>query len=176
MRLLPPLSTLILAGLVAAGGLALLDRWNRPVDISPQATATARSAGTLGQVRSLPAWKTSDAAELTAIVEAPLFIEGRTMPGAVSEPEPPAPAPEILEQEVAEEALPPPPPELHYGLSGVMIRNGERKALLTHDQTGAEVWVALDDRLAAWSVTAIATDRVTLANGGTIRTLSLYPR
>ncbi|AXS39161.1 hypothetical protein [Breoghania sp. L-A4] len=173
-RLLPPIPSLALCGLLAltAAGFAQLLR--HQVDISPLRGSAANSQSPAPEDRSLPDWDAPDPATLTAIVERPLFIEGRTMPGDIVAdvaPEPLEQAPEPVIEEVA----PPPPPPLDYGLVGVMIAGGEKKALLAHTATGVQVWVGLFDKLASWSVTEIASNRVVLTYKDVTRKLALYP-
>ncbi len=172
-RLLPPVPTLILCGLLVLSAAGFADLLRHQVDISPLRASSANSHAPAPEERSLPEWDAPDPATLTAIVEAPLFIQGRTMPGdivaeEVSVPVEPEPEPIVA-------APPPPPPPLDYGLVGVMITGGQKKALLAHASTGAQVWVGIADTLAAWSVAEIAGNRVVLTYKDVARELTLYP-
>lgn len=174
MRLIPPLSTLALVSGLGLAVLAFTQQLEHKNDLSPLTTTAKAGPATASQNRSLPAWQAPDPQSFTAIVTAPLFAEDRRMPGDIVVEA--APEPVVEESEPVEIAVapPPPPPPLNYGLVGVMIASDEKKALLAHATTGEQIWVALADEVASWSVREIASDRVVLTNQDTVKRLVLY--
>ena len=173
-RFAPPIPTLALLGLLALVSLGFADRWQRQIDISALKTSNDVNRSAVLEDRTLPPWDAQDPLSFAAIVTAPLFVEGRIMPGDVVAEVVPEPVVEALPP--AAEPVAAPPPALNYGLVGVMIADGQKKALLAHASTGAEIWVNQSDLLASWSVEEIARDRVVLTNKGTTKNLVLYPQ
>lgn len=168
-RSVPALTALVLAGLLAVLGSALAERLTREIDISPIAAGAGNASADGILPSALPEWDGLDPTSLTAIVEAPLFIEGRRMP---DDPR----APKVAEVEAAPEpeAAPPAPvapPD--YDLLGVLIAPGESKALVMSRGDREETWVAARDKLGAWTVEAITQDHVMLRHEDETRKIEM---
>ncbi|MEI2386915.1 hypothetical protein [Breoghania sp. JC706] len=158
-RLIPGLTALLLLVAAAALGSVLADRLAGEVDISP-IIMTAADKTRDGDVSSpLPKWRGHDPAELTAIVDAPLFIEGRRMPDDLANPEP-----EVVEAAPpqVEEAPPVEVEEPDLQLVGVLIAPGASKALIADNATGRERWISEAEKLGDWIVETIADDHLVL--------------
>jgi hypothetical protein len=174
-RFIPPLSTVVLTAGVGFGVFAFSGLLEREIDISPlEAPRRAASAGN-GQNRTLPSWQAPDPTMFSAIVTAPLFAEDRRMPGdvvveVIPEPVEPEPAPEPVQVVEA------PPAPLNYTLIGVMIADGQKKALLANAASGEQVWVTPHDKIATWAVKQIAADHVVVTNKGIVRRVELHAR
>ncbi|WP_319774054.1 hypothetical protein [Breoghania sp.] len=161
------LMTLLLLSLAGVLALALVARLSQPVDISPiRADLRDTSASDLLPA-DMPEWQGRDASSLTAIIEAPLFIEGRRMPDDLSEkelaaaPEPePAPSFPVDEPDVV--------------LRGVLITTNETKALLSARGSGVENWVTTGDEIGDWTVAEIVADHVILRYQDQERRLDLH--
>ncbi|WP_321341225.1 hypothetical protein [Breoghania sp.] len=160
------IALLALAGLL---GLTLVERVSQPVDVSPiRADIRDTSAEDLLPA-DMPEWQGLDAASLTAIVEAPLFIEGRRMPDDIRD--------EVREAEAAPEPQPAPSfpvEEPDVALRGVLITSSESKALLSTLGSGAENWVMAGDEVGDWKVAVIAGDHVILRHQDQERRLDLH--
>ena len=159
VRLLPGLTALLLVALVVALGSVLADRLGGDVDISPIMMTAADKARDGDVSAPLPKWRGHDPAELTAIVDAPLFIEGRRMPDDPANPEP-----EVVEvaPTQVEEAPPVEVEEPDLQLVGVLIAPGASKALIADNATGRERWVSEAEKLGDWTVETIADDHLVL--------------
>ena len=167
-RLLPGLTALVLVAMIVFLGSALTNRLSREIDISP-ITARVAAPGTGPVSGALPQWQGQDPERLTAIVEAPLFIEGRRMPDDLREP-----AQEIIDVKPEPEAPPPSPlAEPDADLVGVLISPDASKALVARRSSGQESWIGEADRLGDWTVETIAEDHIILRHDNEERRLDM---
>ncbi|PTW61058.1 hypothetical protein C8N35_103240 [Breoghania corrubedonensis] len=168
-RLLPALTALVLLVAIALLGLGLVRRLTHETDISPIAENNAGGRGGEVTAGPLPDWEGLDPARYTAIVEAPLFIEGRRMPDDIREA-----ASNAAESEPEPEAPPAAPvAEPDASLLGILIAPEGSKALVASGAQGAETWVVENDRLGDWSVDTIAQDHIILRHESELRRLNM---
>jgi hypothetical protein len=99
------------------------------------------------------------------IVVRPVFFKSRE---AWLSPPPPPPV---------AVALPPPPPPVDPGLavSGVMIRNGQRKAYVLSRSGANGGWVGEGEDFMGWKVVSVSGAGAKLEQAGRSINLSLYP-
>ena len=194
---LPPISTLLLLAIVAAGGTAavsLMEPMDRS-DIAPDKTAIAKDDTTPTDIASL--WARPRAETRRDILQAPLFAEDRKLPEPFKAvpPKPvlaPEPEPVAQHQVVGTAKVQPgvtsPPqkkdarpkavskplvlPKLR--LLGVLIKGDKAKALLAETIEGAEeIWIDRGDKIADWKLTIVSPAAVRLEAGKKMLTLEL---
>lgn len=169
---LPPLLAVTLAGSLGLLGYGFAEHFDRPVDISPIGSQAGSSGLTTQVPQRLPEWDGPDPKKLTAIVEAPLFVEGRRMPDDVNTPPAPEPVVESAPAAMAPEPVPPP----DYRLVGVMLTGSERKALVAPGSASEERWVTTSEVLGGWTVEAVASDHILLSHDSEMTRIDLHAR
>lgn len=170
--MLPPLLTITLAASLGLLGYGFAERFDRPVDISPIGSQVGNGGMAAQMPQRLPEWDGPDPNKLTAIVTAPLFVEGRRMPDDVNAPSAPEPVIEAAPAAMAPEPVPPP----DYRLVGVMLTGSERKALVAAGSASEERWVTTSEVLGGWTVEAVASDHILLSHDSEMTRIDLHAR
>lgn len=193
----PPISTLLLLTIVAAGGTAAASLM-KPMDrsgIAPVKTANAKEDTAPTDLASL--WAGPRAETRREILQAPLFAEDRTLPEPfkIAPPKParpPAPEPVAQHQVVGSAKAPPganPPPREKDAkpkaaskplvlpklrLLGVLIGDDVARALLAETMAGAEeIWIERGGKIADWRLTTVSSSEVRLEAGKNVLKLEL---
>ena len=166
------LAALVIAAAVASLVLVNMALYDRPVRLTPIASAKGRDGGLApGVAGSL---QIPDAGDFSETFERPLFSPSRRkfVP-------PVAPPPvEVAVAPVAQPAAPPPPevaPAVAPSLLGISIHGGAAKALLRIAGAEAAVWYGNGETVDGWTISAIDKDEAVLKRDGKVARIPLFP-
>jgi hypothetical protein len=116
-----------------------------------------------------------------AMIDRPLFIEGRKAPEPVVDAPPPQPLPEqevavpepVVEAPLIVEAAPPAPPRI--ALLGLVVQGQDKAALIRNLEDGTENWMEPGDRIGEWMLAEISQESIRLESGDAEMTFKLFP-